>query len=130
MTAGVAAGGAQIAYYYVPETAYGVTPAAAPAFLPLRLTGFGLQLQANTISTDELRHDRHRATARRGQTSVSGDLTAELSFGSHDDLIAAAMCSTWTTNLIETGSARTSFSILKRNLDIGIDTVYTGCEVS
>ena len=130
MTAGVAAGGAQIAYYYIAETTYGVTPASAPAFLPLRLTNFGLSLKANTISTDELRHDRHRATARRGQTTVEGDLTAELSFGSHDDLIAAAMCSTWATDVIQTGTTRTSFSILKRNLDIGLDTIYTGCEVS
>lgn len=130
MTIGVAAGGAQIAYYYVAETTYGVTPATSPAFLPLRFTGCTLALQANTLSTDELRHDRHRAVARRGQTAVSGDITAELSYGSYDDLIAAALCSPWTTNVTQVGTTRTSFSILKRNLDIGLDTIYTGCEVS
>lgn len=32
--------------------------------------------------------------------------------------------------MLKTGTARTSFSILKRYLDIGIDTIYTGCEVN
>jgi hypothetical protein len=42
MTAGVAAAGARVAYFYIPETAYGVTPPTTPAFKPLRFTSNGL----------------------------------------------------------------------------------------
>lgn len=40
------------------------------------------------------------------------------------------MCGTWATNVLVTGTVRRSFSILKRYLDIGVDTIYTGCEIN
>lgn len=40
------------------------------------------------------------------------------------------MCGTWATNVLVTGTTRRSFSILKRYLDIGVDTIYTGCEIN
>ena len=53
-----------------------------------------------------------------------------MSFGTYDDLLQAALCGTWTDDVLVTGTTRRSFSILKRNLDIGVDTIYTGCEVN
>jgi len=70
------------------------------------------------------------ATARRGAVSVSGDIVGELSYGTYDDLLAAALCGAWASDVLVTGTTRSSFSILKRNLDIGVDTIYTGCEVN
>lgn len=148
------------------------------------------------------------ATARRGATTVAGDIVGELSYGSYDDLLAAGFCGTWTPrytftgitvsaasgdksfnfsatnaplaapgdiitvsgfataglnksytvvsrttakiivvepvlteaagdsvtitgpNELVTGTTRRSFAILKRNLDIGLDTLYRGCEVN
>lgn len=40
------------------------------------------------------------------------------------------MCGTWATDVLVTGTVRRSFSILKRYLDIGVDTIYTGCEIN
>jgi hypothetical protein len=77
-----------------------------------------------------LRSDRHVATTRRGATSVTGDIVGELSFGTYDDLLQAAFCGTWATDVLVTGTTSRSFSILKRNLDIGVDTIYTGCEIN
>lgn len=54
----------------------------------------------------------------------------ELSFGTYDDLLQAAFCGTWATDTLITGTTSRSFSILKRNLDIGVDTIYTGCEIN
>lgn len=151
-------------------------------------------------------------TARRGATSVTGDIVGELSYSTYDDLIQAGLCGAWAPNkttgaqsfsaasgsftrsagsfitdtfaigdtiiasgfptagnngrfkitalsatvltvtaldgqtmgtdpatagcvissqaaTLVTGATRSSFSILKRNLDIGVDTIYTGCEV-
>lgn len=70
------------------------------------------------------------ATTRRGAVSVTGDIVGELSFGTYDDLLQAAFCGTWATDTLITGTTSRSFSILKRNLDIGVDTIYTGCEIN
>lgn len=129
MTAGIAASGARAAYYFVLENADGTTP-ATPAFKPLRLTQNGLVEQANEIQSNELAADRHRRSARRGATSVSGDIAAELSYGSFDDLLEAAFCGTWASDVLKTGATRRSFAILKRNLDINVDTIYRGCQIN
>lgn len=42
MTAGIAAAGSRVAWYYIPEVTYGVTPPTNPAFLPIRFTQNGL----------------------------------------------------------------------------------------
>jgi hypothetical protein len=42
MTAGVAAAGARVAWFYIPEVTYGVTPPTTPAFKPIRFTSNGL----------------------------------------------------------------------------------------
>lgn len=62
--------------------------------------------------------------------SVTGDITGELSYGTYDDLLEAAFGGTWTTDALVTGTTRRSFAILKRNLDIGVDTVYRGCQIN
>lgn len=129
MTAGIAASGARAAYFYIAEGADGTIP-ANPAFKPIRLTQNGLQEQSNDIQSNELVPDRHRRAARRGATSVSGDIVGELSYGTFDDLLEAAFCGTWAGDVLKTGTVRRSFAILKRNLDIGVDTIYRGCQIN
>jgi hypothetical protein len=43
VTAGIAANGSRIAYYYIAEGADGTISATTPAFNPIRLTSNGLQ---------------------------------------------------------------------------------------
>lgn len=43
MTAGIAANGSRISYYYCAEASDGTISASAPAFKPIRLTSNGLQ---------------------------------------------------------------------------------------
>lgn len=129
MTAGIAASGALAAYYYVFENADGTIP-ANPKFIPIRLTQNGLQEQTNDIQSNELVPDRHRRAARRGASSVSGDIVGELSYGTFDPLLEAAFCGTWAGDVLKTGSVRRSFAVLKRNTDIGVDTIYRGCQVN
>lgn len=130
MTTGVAQGGARVAYFYAQEAADGTIDATAPAFTPVRVTQSSLSMSANEIASNELRPDRHRTSARRGTTTVAGDITGELSFGTFDDLLEAAFCGTWTTDVLKTGTTRRTFAILKRYLDIGVDILYRGCEVN
>lgn len=129
MTAGTAQGGARVSYFYCAET-NGTIDASTPAFKPVRITQSGLSMSANEIASNELRSDRHRVTTRRGTTTVAGDITGELSYGTFDDLLEAGFCGTWATNVLKTGATRRTFAILKRYLDIGVDILYRGCEVN
>lgn len=213
MTAGIAATGSRVAYFYCAEDASGAISSTVPAFKPIRMTQAGLTETANELKTAELRSDRHVATTRRGAVTVGGDIVGELSYGTYDDLLEAAFCGSWaprsttgSTSLsaasgsfaratgdftadgfavgdvivssgftsagnngrfrvtavvaltlsvtpldgqtmatdpaatgrtivsgeavLVTGTTRRSFAILKRNLDIGVDTIYRGCEVN
>jgi hypothetical protein len=62
--------------------------------------------------------------------TVAGDIVGELSYGTYDDLLEAAFCGTWASDVLKTGTTRRTFAILKRNLDIGLDTIYRGCEIN
>jgi hypothetical protein len=125
-----AQGGARVAYYYTMEAGDGTISATTPAFTPVRITQSSLAMSANEIASDELRPDRHRTSARRGTTTVAGDITGELSFGTFDDLLEAAFCGSWATDVLKTGTTRRTFAILKRYKDINLDILYRGCEVN
>ncbi|AXH72345.1 MAG: major tail protein [Caudoviricetes sp.] len=121
--------GAGIESYYVVLNQNGSLPAAR-AWKPCRLTGNTLNQTTGEITSDEVKPGRHAGKSRRGATTAAGELTAELSYGSHDDLLEAAFCGTWTANVLKTGATRRPLAILKRNTDIGVDTIYMGAEVN
>lgn len=121
--------GAGIETYYLVLNQDGSLPAAR-AWKPARLTGNTLNQTTGEITSDEVKPGRHAGKSRRGATTATGELTAELSYGSHDDLLEAAFCGTWTNNVLKTGAIRRPLAILKRNTDIGVDTIYMGAEVN
>lgn len=86
---------ARHAMYLVPEVTYGTTP-ANPPFERIRHTGTTLGLQRGSLLSDELRPDRQISDFRLGTVIVGGDISAELSYGSFDKLLEAALCGTWT----------------------------------
>lgn len=90
------ASGSRHSMGYVPEVTYGLTP-ATPAFKNLRHTSASLALSKELLESEELRSDRQTTDSRHGAFQVGGDLGFELSYGSYDDLLAALMGGTWTT---------------------------------
>lgn len=78
----------------IAEVTYGTTP-ATPTMAYFRSTGTTLALTKDIIESEELRPDRQVADQRHGTKQVSGDLSAEVSYGSHDDFIEMALCGTW-----------------------------------
>jgi hypothetical protein len=86
---------ARHAAYFVKETVFGTTP-ATPAFKRLRHTGLTLGVQRGSLQSEELRPDRQIQDFRLGTVAVAGDVNAELSFSSYDDLLEAVLCGTWT----------------------------------
>lgn len=90
---------------YVAESNWGVTP-ATPTLTTVRRTGGSLKSPTETVTSNEIRSDRNRATVQRVGVSANGSMEFELSYGSHDDLLAAAFASAWTTAINFSGSVQ------------------------
>lgn len=113
---------------YVPEVAYGTTP-ATPAFKMIRHNGTTLALSKTVYTSAELRADRQITDLRHGTRKVGGNITSELSGGAFDDFMAAAMGGAWTTGVLKAGTTRQSFTIERNFADIGQYLRYTGVEL-
>lgn len=101
-----------------------------PEFKPIRFVSEGLTPNINQIESNEINQARQRTPSRGGTYSVQGEIAAEVSFASFDDLIEAAMQGTWTADVLIIGSTERSFAILERHTDIGVDYIYRGCRVA
>lgn len=122
------ANGSATQLYYIEELD-GEIP-TSPEFKPIRFVSEGLTPNIQQIETNEMNQLRQKATSRGGTYSISGEIAAEMSFGSFDDLIQAAMQSEWDGDELVIGKVERSFAVLERHTDIGVDYVYRGCRIS
>lgn len=100
-----------VALRYLAETEWGTTPAAA--MTELRKTGESFGEMEDTTESGEIIADRQlRELVRTGRASQGGP-RIELAYGAHDALIEAALCGTWTADILENGAVRRSFTIEK-----------------
>jgi hypothetical protein len=86
--------GAMSSTYYVEEITPNVTP-TNPAWIKLRSTGGIPTIAKDTLQSEELDESREIKSIRTGNESATGEYSIELSHGSHDDLLANAMSSSW-----------------------------------
>jgi hypothetical protein len=123
------ANGAQHSIHYVPEATYGTTP-ANPAFKPFPHTGTTLGMTKDGLESEKLRGDRQVVDFRHGNQSITGDVSAELEYGSFDDILQAVMCGTWTSDTLRSGVTRRSFTIERKFADLAVPEWHrhTGCE--
>lgn len=94
------ASGQRTALRFAPEIEYGVP---GTAYSVLRFTDTSLNLAKETYQSNEVRDDRQTADLRHGMRSVGGDFSFELSRGTFDVLLAAALSGTW--RAVTTGAA-------------------------
>ncbi|QQR47745.1 hypothetical protein JKA73_17565 [Myxococcus xanthus] len=94
------ASGQRTALRFAPEIEYGVP---STAYSVLRFTDTSLNLAKETYQSNEVRDDRQTADLRHGMRSVGGDFSFELSRGTFDVLLAAALSGTW--RAVTTGAA-------------------------
>lgn len=113
--------GARIAR--VPEVTFGTTP-ATPTFQISRVTGGGLRTTKATGTSNELRSDRNVSDEYMLGQDVSGSYPYEMSYGSFDDLIEAALFGTWTANVLKNGIARKSFTF-EEVLELGVTDSFS-----
>ena len=109
---------------YVAETTVGETP-TSPTFKALRGTGTTLEVTKSLIRSEEQSSTRQVQNVRHGVRQTGGDLSGELWYGDHDDLIEALFGGTWAvdtpiagTDQLLVGNVDRSFSILSNQTDI------------
>lgn len=95
----------------------------------LRNTADSLNLSKSAIASAELSGDRAVRFLRHGNKTIGGDISFELAYGAYDELLAAALGSTWAGNTLKQGLVIPTFSIEKGFQDIGKYTVYKGCAI-
>ena len=99
------ASGTRVSLSYQEETTTRGVPEAVPDMQALRTTGRALNLQKNTLKSEEVRSDRQNASLRHGFNQVVGAPGFELSLTAYNDFIQAAMSGTWAA--IATGATET-----------------------
>lgn len=92
--------------YYVEEDVWGEIPVdgspEAPTLKEFRFTNEDLSQTTETAVSEEIRSDRQVSDIVRTAISAGGEVGIELSYGSHDDLIAGALYDEWSTEVNQT----------------------------
>ena len=120
--------GAKVVSHIIKEVTPGVTPTGT--WDTLRLTGNALTPTVNTEVSDEITDTRLSQGSVATSIDIGGDLTAEFSFGSFDQLLEAAFYGVWTADVLRVGDTRNTFSIAKGYNDVGVYGLFKGAHVS
>lgn len=109
--------GSNVIVGYKVEATYNTAPGTGSAE-KLRFVSGGLSLARANIASNEIRSDGLTTMSRLGSRQVSGGYSCELSLGSFDTLLEAAMRSTWvaaSTVTFDNGAALTSLEVSDTN---------------
>lgn len=119
----------------VAETNFNETP-ANPAFKSVRYTGESVAFNRRSVTSNEIRDDRMTSDLVAVGADVGGDVNIELSYESFDDIIAAALCSSWSApvggvSTIKNGVERKSFTLQKHFQDLAVPIFqsFSGCRI-
>lgn len=111
------ASGSEVRRAYVAESAWGTTP-ATPTFKVLRTTGGNIRNNKTTKKSNEIQADRNVRDEFMTALGASGSYNFELSYGSLDDILEAALAGTWATDVLKNGVTRKYFTF-EETLELG-----------
>jgi hypothetical protein len=121
---------------YIAESTWGTTP-TTPTLKYLRCTGESLNANINNVVSEEIRGDRNQSEMIQVGSGAGGDVNVELSPTSFNDMMEAAMCSTWVVDGVDTdkftlvnGVLERSFTLQKKLADITQLFNFTGSRVN
>lgn len=107
------------------------------AFTTLRRTNDALTVGTETVRSDNVRSDRKRDGQKVTTLTVGGTLDFEMTAAEYDQILAAALCTTWQadtpvagTDQIKVGTTDVQFDILKSYLDSDRHVLMTGMYVT
>jgi hypothetical protein len=121
--------GARSQVTYIPEVTWGVTP-GTPQMVGLPYTSFGVNLTKTVYEDASIQADRMLRYSVHGNKAVAGPLAVNYAATDFDPLLESLFNSTWTSNVLKTGSTVKSFSFEQGSLDINQYSVYTGVQVN
>lgn len=99
-------------FAYIEESTWGTTPSSA--LQTLRITGESLADQEDTTESGEILSDRQlRDVIRTGRFS-QGDINFELTEDVLDDLLPGVLADAWSSNVVENGNTKKSFTFEKK----------------
>lgn len=92
--------------FYKEESTWGEIPAnvgspQTPKLNEFRFTNDSLTQTTEVSVSEEIRSDRQVSDIIRTAVSAAGEVGIELSYGSHDDLLAGALYDDWSTAIVE-----------------------------
>lgn len=129
MTLNVVASGSQTEWYYAVEDGDGDISATTPAFVPIRFNTSDAARDTTQIDSDEINPVRQREKSRQGTYSIAGTLVFNLSYTSHDALIAAAFQSTFISQTTDTQITFSALATDNSYNDSGSGFVTAGFKV-
>jgi hypothetical protein len=119
----------EVGLAYVEESTWGTKEPGNPTMQDLRFTGESLAQTTETVTSAEIRSDRQRTGLIRTNVGAGGDINFELSYGSYDEFMGAALMvadpSTWTALVTDT---QTTFAMV--NATNSIDDSASGFVVA
>lgn len=114
----------------VPEAVYGTTPTNSNDWVTQRFSGETLTATVNTVDSAEIRSDRMMSDMSIANKVVAGALNIELSPTTYDDFLEAAMGTDWTTDILNVGVLKKSFSAEVAFEDLSKYLLFKGLRVS
>jgi hypothetical protein len=114
---------------YVVESTYGTTP-ATPAMVSLPFVTHSVDLTKTRVQSAEITPDRMPRIDRHGQRTVTGDISVEMRPADYDFLLEAALFGAFSSNVLNTGTTVSSFTLEDGALDITQYRAFTGCMVN
>jgi hypothetical protein len=125
------ASGSGVRVAAIAESVFGTTP-TTPAFQTLRTTSGGLRTQKSTGTSNERQADRNvRDEFELGQ-DVNGSYDFELTYGTFDTILEAALFGTWTDDVLVNGVTPKSLTI-EETYELGATDSFrrfTGCMIN
>lgn len=109
--------GAGARYAYIAEVTPGTTP-TTPTFKVMRTTGGGLRNNKSTSVSDQVRADRNVPDEILVGVDAGGSYPFELTYGSFDDIMAAALFGSWSTDVLKNGISRQFFTF-EETIELG-----------
>lgn len=119
---------------YIAETTFGTTPAGN--FQSLPFSTHSLDLTKDRVQGTDIQADRMPRVDRHGNKSVGGDIVVDLRSGAYDELLEAAMLSTWDSSPsslpdeLIVGTTPKFFTFEDYAADVDQARIFTGCTVS
>ena len=114
---------------YVVESTYGTTP-ATPAMVSLPFVTHSVDLTKTRVQSAEITPDRMPRIDRHGQRTVTGDISVEMRPADYDFLLEDALFGSFSSNVLNTGTTVSSFTLEDGALDITQYRAFTGCMVN